>query len=310
MYDHGHDHPNVNEPPYPAYLNPYPYVPMHTPPLDEFGRCRGIWVYLRADLCGHNHNEQHAYEKLPFLAARAPCMHKCCQTPPPPSPKPMNHIPADQSIHTRNVTDCQKSHKEDMNNDSEPIVVRVYTKAKVDYSLTIRDRKVILAPSNPSDPLQQWIKDEKFGKNITDDQGFSSFALVNKATGQAIKHSIGVTYPVQLTDYNPEELDKSVLWTLGKRLKFRNLVGCGMAHKLFYGTGLKVITKNGPSLVTNICGVWNFYVKEPSTAMGGLTFVEGWIMDAVRDLTARAKQVQWSPFTTYPATSLKQSLRD
>nr|GEU74520.1 hypothetical protein [Tanacetum cinerariifolium] len=262
MYDHGHDHPNVNDPPYPSYLNPYPYVPMHTPPLDEFGRCRGIWVYLRENLCGHNYNEQHAYEKLPFLAARAPCMHECCQTPPPPSPKPMNHVP-DQSIHTPNATDCQQSPKEDMNNDSEPIVVRVYTKAKVDYSLTIRDRKVILAPSNPSDPLQQWIKDEKFGKDIKDDQGFSSFALVNKATGQAIKHSIGVTYPVQLTDYNPEKLDKSM-----DLRAFQNLVGCGMAHKLFYGTGLTVITKNGPSLVINICGVWNFYVKETSTAMG------------------------------------------
>ncbi|PWA85184.1 Ricin B lectin domain-containing protein [Artemisia annua] len=129
----------------------------------------------------------------------------------------MKDVP-DQSIDTPNVIDCQNSPKEDMNNDSEPIVVRVYTKAKVDYSLTIRDRKVILAPSNPSDPLQQWIKDEKFGKNIKDDEGFSSFALVNKATGQAIKHSIGVTYPVQLTDYNPQKLDKTVLWTTSKRL--------------------------------------------------------------------------------------------
>ncbi|PWA57124.1 Ricin B lectin domain-containing protein [Artemisia annua] len=129
----------------------------------------------------------------------------------------MKDVP-DQSIDTSNVTDCQNSPKEDMNNDSVPIVVRVYTKAKVDYSLTIRDRKVILAPSNPSDPLQQWIKDEKFGKHIKDDEGFSSFALVNKATGQAIKHSIGVTYPVQLTDYNPGKVDKTLLWTMGRRL--------------------------------------------------------------------------------------------
>lgn len=46
-------------------------------------------------------------------------------------------------------------------------------------------------------PLKQhWIKDEKFGKKAKDEEGFSSFALINKATGQAIKHSIGVTYPV------------------------------------------------------------------------------------------------------------------
>nr|GEZ97684.1 hypothetical protein [Tanacetum cinerariifolium] len=32
--------------------------------------------------------------------------------------------------------------------------------------------------------------------------------------------------------------------------EFQNLVGCEMTDKLFYGTRLKVTTKNGPSLVT------------------------------------------------------------
>ncbi|GKB84476.1 hypothetical protein Tco_0956748, partial [Tanacetum coccineum] len=36
----------------------------------------------------------------------------------------------------------------------DPIVVRVYTKEKIDYSLSILDGMVILAPVNPSDPLQ------------------------------------------------------------------------------------------------------------------------------------------------------------
>ncbi|GFY99878.1 hydroxyproline-rich glycoprotein family protein [Actinidia rufa] len=96
--------------------------------------------------------------------------------------------------------------------------VRVCTKAKTDYSLTIREGKVILAPSDPSDPLQHWIKDEKYSIRVKDEEGFPSFALVNKATGQAIKHSIGATHPVQLIPYNPDYLDESVLWTESKDL--------------------------------------------------------------------------------------------
>ena len=53
---------------------------------------------------------------------------------------------------------------------------------------------------------------------MKDEEGFPSFALVNKATGQAIKHSIGATQPVQLTPYNPDVLDESVLWTESKDL--------------------------------------------------------------------------------------------
>nr|XP_043633298.1 ricin B-like lectin R40G2 [Erigeron canadensis] len=72
--------------------------------------------------------------------------------------------------------------------------VRVYCKAKIDFSLTVRDGQVILAPSNPFDPHQHWIKDEICGKDVKDEEGFSSFALVNKATGLAMKHSIGVKF--------------------------------------------------------------------------------------------------------------------
>ncbi|CAI9769150.1 unnamed protein product [Fraxinus pennsylvanica] len=74
--------------------------------------------------------------------------------------------------------------------------VRVYSKAETNYSLTIRDGKVILAPSNPSDPFQHWVKDDKYSTRVKDEQGFPSFALIKKATGQAMKHSIGATHPV------------------------------------------------------------------------------------------------------------------
>ncbi|XP_071710833.1 ricin B-like lectin R40G3 [Rutidosis leptorrhynchoides] len=101
--------------------------------------------------------------------------------------------------------------------DNKP-TVRFYSKVKRDYSVTIRDGHVVLAPTNPSDHHQHWIKEEKFGTRVKDEEGFPSFALVNKATGQAIKHATGTDHPVQLVEYNPDKLDESVLWTQSKDL--------------------------------------------------------------------------------------------
>ncbi|CAK7341339.1 unnamed protein product [Dovyalis caffra] len=95
---------------------------------------------------------------------------------------------------------------------------KVYSKAQPDFHLTIRDGKVILARSNPSDEFQNWYKDEKFSTRVKDSEGSPAFALVNKATGQAMKHSIGESHPVQLIPYNPDVLDESVLWTESKDL--------------------------------------------------------------------------------------------
>ncbi|PWA40788.1 hydroxyproline-rich glycoprotein family protein [Artemisia annua] len=53
-----------------------------------------------------------------------------------------------------------------------------------------------------------------FGGGVKDKEGHPSFALVNKATGQAMKHSVGATYQVQLTTYDPHIRDESVLWTM------------------------------------------------------------------------------------------------
>ncbi|XP_042943113.1 ricin B-like lectin EULS3 isoform X1 [Carya illinoinensis] len=95
---------------------------------------------------------------------------------------------------------------------------KVFSKADPNYSLTIRDGHVILAPSNPSDDFQHWYKDEKYSTRVKDEDGFPCFALVNKATGQAIKHSTGATHPVQLIPYNADALDESILWTESKDL--------------------------------------------------------------------------------------------
>ncbi|OMO87812.1 hypothetical protein COLO4_20565 [Corchorus olitorius] len=94
-------------------------------------------------------------------------------------------------------------------------VVRVFCKADTNLVLTIRDSQVILAQVDPSNEYQQWYKEEKFSTRVKDEYGFPSFALVNKATGQALKHSIGATHPVQLIAYKADEVDTSILWSQG-----------------------------------------------------------------------------------------------
>ncbi|CAI9090613.1 OLC1v1025426C3 [Oldenlandia corymbosa var. corymbosa] len=141
------------------------------------------------------------------------------QDPPPPA-VPGNafveHV--SHQSHRPHVPSFISHHSHESHNPAIPNMptVRVYCKAESNYSLAIRDGKVILARSDPSDPFQHWIKDEKYSTRVKDEEGFPSFALVNKATGQAMKHSIGATHPVQLVPYNPEHLDESVLWTLSR----------------------------------------------------------------------------------------------
>lgn len=43
---------------------------------------------------------------------------------------------------------------------------------------------------------QHWIKDMKYSNQIKDEEGYPAFALVNKVTGEAIKHSLGESHPV------------------------------------------------------------------------------------------------------------------
>jgi len=51
-----------------------------------------------------------------------------------------------------------------------------------------------------------------FGQ-VTDSTGAHAFALINKATGQALKHAPGDLEQCLLTEYDPESRDESVLWT-------------------------------------------------------------------------------------------------
>nr|ABF95726.1 expressed protein [Oryza sativa Japonica Group] len=90
---------------------------------------------------------------------------------------------------------------------------KIFCRADEGYCVAVREGNVVLAPTNPRDEHQHWYKDMRFSAKIKDEEGNPAFALVNKATGLAIKHSLGQGHPVKLAPFNPEYPDESVLWT-------------------------------------------------------------------------------------------------
>ncbi|KAJ4760588.1 Ricin B-like lectin R40C1 [Rhynchospora pubera] len=93
--------------------------------------------------------------------------------------------------------------------------VKIHCRGKVGYNLTIAEDgiTVMLVPSNPKDKHQHWIKETAYGIPVKDEQKNVSFAIVNKATGKAIKHGYGSGYLVQVTPFNRNYMDASLLWT-------------------------------------------------------------------------------------------------
>lgn len=71
------------------------------------------------------------------------------------------------------------------------------------------------------------MKDEKYSTEVKDQHGFPSFALVNKATLQGMKHSIEAHHPVCLSvDLCSIDLYNSLAWIFisSTRDKFQCLV--------------------------------------------------------------------------------------
>lgn len=95
-------------------------------------------------------------------------------------------------------------------------VVRVSCKADPDFSLAVRNGSAVLVHANANDEFQHWIKDETYSVKVKDERSYPSFSLVNKATGQALKHGLGETQPVLLTEYRLDTLDESILWTMSE----------------------------------------------------------------------------------------------
>lgn len=86
----------------------------------------------------------------------------------------------------------------------EPVVgvggqaIRIYCKANEDFSVTVRNGTVCLAPTDPGDEHQHWVEDTRYGDIIKDKDGFPAIAIVNRATGDAIKKSEGKVGPVSI----------------------------------------------------------------------------------------------------------------
>ncbi|KAL6631265.1 hypothetical protein ACP70R_028115 [Stipagrostis hirtigluma subsp. patula] len=115
--------------------------------------------------------------------------------------------------------------------DGEP-TCRIYCKADDGLSVTARDDggAVCLAPTDAGDLRQHWIQDRRYGDLVRDRDAYPAFALVNRATGEAIKGNPAFVRrdmataggmaseerPVKLTPYNPRYLDGAVLWTTSR----------------------------------------------------------------------------------------------
>lgn len=82
----------------------------------------------------------------------------------------------------------------------------------INFSMSIKDGKVILAKANPNDDYQHWYKDDKHGSTVKDAFGNPAFSLINKVTGQVIKKPLELGQPLLLAPYNASDLDKTVLW--------------------------------------------------------------------------------------------------
>ncbi|XP_057856752.1 ricin B-like lectin R40C1 [Cryptomeria japonica] len=91
--------------------------------------------------------------------------------------------------------------------------VKIYCEANPDYCLANFNGQVAMSPANESDPNQQWIMDTSWGVKIKDEAGFPAFALVNRATGQALRHGLAEKERVTLGPYHPDDLNEAVLFT-------------------------------------------------------------------------------------------------
>ncbi|CAN6275997.1 unnamed protein product [Urochloa humidicola] len=101
--------------------------------------------------------------------------------------------------------------------------LRIFCREDINLNVAVRGTTVVLARANPDDVLQHWVQDFSASGTVTDDEGQRAFALVNKATGQALVNKKIISpsdkqVHVQLGPYLSEvRVDLSMLWTLGAK---------------------------------------------------------------------------------------------
>lgn len=93
-------------------------------------------------------------------------------------------------------------------------VVTIHCKANPEFHLAVRPQQgVVMVPANPYDSYQLWIQDAAMSTRVKDSTGSPAFALINKATGQALRHAHEDNEQVLLAEYEMGFRDETILWS-------------------------------------------------------------------------------------------------
>ncbi|KAL6649856.1 hypothetical protein ACP70R_014080 [Stipagrostis hirtigluma subsp. patula] len=95
--------------------------------------------------------------------------------------------------------------------------VRILCQGDAGLSLTVRGGAAVLARADDEDECQCWVQSFRNAEHVTDGEGHRAFALVNCATGKALRHGRG-DKTVQLVSHCGDSIDVALLWTLGDDL--------------------------------------------------------------------------------------------
>lgn len=95
--------------------------------------------------------------------------------------------------------------------------VRLHCKADPNFSLAIvPGQGPVMLPTDPQDDYQIWYKDETVSTRVKDETGSPAFSLINKATGEALRHAPEDLKQCLLAAYDPSGRDESVWWTMSE----------------------------------------------------------------------------------------------
>ncbi|CAN6249022.1 unnamed protein product, partial [Urochloa humidicola] len=114
--------------------------------------------------------------------------------------------------------------------------LRIFCREDINLNVAVRGSgtTVVLARADPDDVLQHWVQDFSASGIVTDDEGQRAFALVNKATGQAL---------VNKNIISPSDKQVHVYIALEKRLHQALLSPCsrrGSRHAQSRASSLQV----------------------------------------------------------------------
>lgn len=145
-------------------------------------------------------------------------------SPYPPAPHSSGHGYGDAAYQTSPYAQPPTQHHRSMAEQGHarprPIpgfAVKLHCKANPDFSLAVvPGQGPVMKHTDPDDDYQIWYKDETMSTRVKDETGASAFALINKATGQAMRHAPEDLKQCLLAEYEPNGYDESVWWTMSE----------------------------------------------------------------------------------------------